>query len=83
MQCKELLALLGEYVDGELSREDYATFEKHLCGCRPCEVVVDNVRQTIAVYRCGHRIELPSALQKQLRRVLRDRWEAKFPSRGG
>jgi len=83
MQCRELLALLGEYVDGELSREDYAIFEKHLCGCSPCEVVVDNVRHTITVYRCGQRVELPSGLQQQLRRVLRDRWEARFSAREG
>ncbi len=80
MKCKELLALLGGYVDGSLPREEYEAFRQHLSGCGPCEVVVDNIRRTISLYKSGHRVELPETLQNRLRSVLRDRWQAKFSS---
>ncbi len=79
MKCEELLALLSEYVDRELDREAYEAFRRHLTGCDPCEIVVDNVRQTITLYKSGQPIDLPEALQQQLRHVLRARWQATFP----
>lgn len=83
MKCKELLAALSDYVNGELDPETYRAFEEHLCGCTPCEVVVDNIRQTITVYRCGQPVELPSEVDHQLHRMLRRRWEALFGKGGG
>lgn len=80
MQCRELLALLSDYVDDDLDREAYEAFREHLADCNPCEVVVDNIRQTITLYKSGRLVELPVELQRQLRRVLRDRWEAEFPT---
>ena len=80
MKCKELLDLMNDYVDGDLDREEFDTFRRHLLGCGPCEVVIDNVRHTIGVYKSGHPVEVPDALQQQLSRVLRERWAAKFPS---
>ena len=52
MKCEELLALLNEYVDGSVDPAICETFEHHLKGCNPCQVVVDNIRQTITLYTC-------------------------------
>lgn len=79
MKCKELLAALGDYLDGELDPEMHDTFRRHLSCCEPCEVVIDNLRKTITVYRCGQQVELPPELHDHLRNVLRKRWEALFP----
>ena len=79
MKCEELLAMLGDYVDGDMDREVYETFRSHMEGCNPCEVVVDNIRHSISLYKCGKTVELPEELQQQLRHVLRKRWEAIFP----
>ena len=78
MKCQELLAALGDYVDGDLDREVYEAFQAHLCGCSTCEVVIDNIRHTIKVYKAGKPVELPAKLQQQLDGVLRARWEAVF-----
>ena len=83
MKCKELLALLSSSVDGSLSREEYEAFRQRLSGCGPCEVVVDNIRRTISLYKSGGRVELPDTLQDRLRGVLRDRWQTKFSSADG
>ena len=50
MKCEELLAMLNEYVDGAVDPAICEEFEKHMAGCNPCQVVVDNIRQTITLY---------------------------------
>ncbi|MBN2475705.1 MAG: zf-HC2 domain-containing protein [Pirellulales bacterium] len=80
MKCEELLAALGDYLDGSLDPEVYESFREHLEGCCPCEVVIDNIRQTITLYKCGQTVELPCELHQHLRHLLRERWEAMFPS---
>ena len=75
MNCDELLKALNEYVDGEVDPGVCAEFERHLAGCNPCQVVVDNIRKTIRLYRDGRPIELPEGLRERLRSVLRERWK--------
>ena len=82
MKCQDLLARLSDYVDGDLDRDVYEAFRAHLDGCTPCEVVIDNIRQTITLYRSGQPANLPGELQGHLRRVLRDEWHKHFPGGG-
>ena len=79
MKCEELLALLNEYVDGTVDPAICTEFEKHLAGCNPCQVVVDNIRQTITLYQQGQPYELPLAFRKQLHAALRQRWKQRHP----
>jgi anti-sigma factor RsiW len=80
MKCEELLKLLGEYVDGTVDPAFCAEFEKHLAGCNPCQVVVDNVRKTITLYKDGRPYELPVEFRDRLHASLRARWKQKHPS---
>ena len=75
MKCEELLALLNEYVDGSVDPAICETFEHHLKGCNPCQVVVDNIRQTITLYRDGVACELPLPIRERLHTSLRKCWE--------
>jgi anti-sigma factor RsiW len=83
MKCEELLAALNEYVDGEIDPGICEAFEEHLKDCNPCQIVIDNIRQTITLVNAGEPVELPIALRERLHRALRDCWKAKFPSAGG
>ncbi len=74
MKCEELLKLLNEYVDGTVDPAICAEFEKHMAGCNPCQVVVDNIRQTITLYRNGQPCELPVEFRRKLHDVLRAHW---------
>lgn len=74
MNCDELLAMLNEYVDGSIDPGVCETFEKHLAGCNPCQVVVDNIRQTITLYKDGQPYELPVAFREKLHAALRQRF---------
>lgn len=80
MNCDELLAALNDYVDGDVDPAICDAFEEHLQDCNPCQIVVDNIRKTITLYREGQRIEMPEQLCAELREVLRDRWQKKFPA---
>ena len=74
MKCEQLLAVLNEYVDGTVDPDLCEEFEKHMAGCHPCQVVVDNIRKTITLYREGQPYDLPLAFRERLHATLRDRW---------
>jgi hypothetical protein len=82
MKCEELLRMLNEYVDGTVDPAICEEFEKHIAGCNPCQVVVDNVRQTITLYRNGQPCELPLQFRERLHKALRQRWKEKHLARG-
>jgi len=75
MKCEELLAMLNEYVDGAIDPAVCKDFEQHMAGCNPCQVVVDNIRQTITLYQEGKPYELPVAFRDRLHSALRQRWK--------
>lgn len=77
MKCQELLSLLNDYVDGTVDPALCAEFERHLAGCNPCQVVVDNIRQTILIYRAGEPWEPPPEFRARLHALLRQRWRQK------
>ena len=74
MKCAELLATLNEYVEGTVDPAICEEFEKHLAGCNPCQVVVDNIRKTITLYKEGKLYELPVEFRQRLHSALRQRW---------
>jgi len=74
MNCEELLKLLNEYVDGGIAPGTCEEFERHLAGCDPCQVVVDNIRRTITLYKDGKPHELPAEFRERLHGQLRRKW---------
>jgi len=81
MKCEDLLARLNEYVDGEIDPAICAEFEKHLAGCDPCQIVIDNIRKTITVYKDGQPYELPVQFRRRLHSILQQNWKRKFETR--
>jgi RNA polymerase sigma-70 factor (ECF subfamily) len=77
MKCEELLAALNQYVDGEIDPGICDSFQHHLRECNPCQIVVDNIRQTIRLYRAEEPFELPPTLHHRLARLLREKWKGK------
>lgn len=73
--CGELLALLNEYVDGGVDPSVCKELESHLAQCNPCQVVVDNVRKTITLYRKDEPCELPAEFRDRLHSALRNSWK--------
>jgi RNA polymerase sigma-70 factor (ECF subfamily) len=77
MQCDELLAALNQYVDGELDPGICNPFQEHLADCNPCQIVVDNIRQTIRLFKAEEQFDLPPTLHQRLARLLREKWKGK------
>jgi anti-sigma factor RsiW len=81
MKCEELLARLNEYVDGAIDPSICEEFEKHLANCSPCEVVIDNIRKTITLFKLGQPYDLPVEFRDRLHKILGERWKEKHGSK--
>ena len=81
MKCEELLNLLNEYVDGTVDPAICEEFEQHMTGCNPCQVLVDNIRQTITLYKNGAPYDLPIPFRTKLHDALREHWQKTHPTR--
>ena len=79
MTCEELLKALNDYVDDDTVIAVCQEFAAHLAGCNPCQVVVDNIRQTIRLYKDGEPYPLPPDCAGRISGVLRAKWRATFP----
>jgi anti-sigma factor RsiW len=75
MKCEEMLKLLNQYVDGTVDPSICEEFERHMAGCNPCQVVVDNIRKTITLYRDGQPYEIPADCRERLHQALRRKWK--------
>lgn len=49
--CRELLAQLSDYIDGELDPMLCRALEQHVDGCIDCRTVVKTLAQTVALYQ--------------------------------
>lgn len=66
-QCKDLLAVLSDYVDGVLTDELCAELERHLSECRNCRIVVDTLRKTIDLVHVSREpASVPEAIRQRL-----------------
>lgn len=79
MKCEELLKMLNEYVDGTVDPAVCEEFEKHMAGCNPCQVVVDNIRHTITLYKNGTPYAMPVSFREKLHESLREKWKQLRP----
>jgi len=78
MKCDELLSAINEYLDGETQSALCEILQEHLADCHSCRLVIDNIRQTITLYRAGEEMSLPPGLHERLCAIMRERWAAKF-----
>lgn len=82
LTCQEVLDQLGEYLDSELQAELAREVDQHLGLCSHCRVEVDTIRQTILVFRCDERIQLPSELERKLHHAMQRAYADGRPREG-
>jgi predicted anti-sigma-YlaC factor YlaD len=69
LNCKDLVELVTNYLEGALSPADRMRFDEHLSGCPYCRIYLDQMRQTIRAL--GHLPDesiSPQALESLLER---------------
>ena len=72
--CKEILALLSDYVDLELPTEACGEVESHLADCPACVEFVESLRNTIALCHAYAPSTLPAPLSERARSELASAW---------
>ena len=73
MRCREIVDLLGDYLDGDLDPETAKALEVHLSDCGPCVSLVNTYRGTITASRKLLVEEIPPELIDRLREFLNKR----------
>jgi anti-sigma factor RsiW len=49
INCRHAVSLIGDYLEGKLSRRDRRRLEHHLAGCDACGAYLEQMRATIAL----------------------------------
>ena len=73
MTCRELIAILDDYLDGTLADDLRADLEDHLANCIPCRAYLATYRKTREIGTPAARVEMPDEMRARLRRFLRDK----------
>lgn len=66
MECKDVLANLSNYVDGDVSSELQTALEEHIAKCRRCRVVFDTTEKTLKIILDVEPFEVPLAVSARL-----------------
>jgi RNA polymerase sigma-70 factor (ECF subfamily) len=70
--CPDVVALLSQNLEGEISAEACARMQEHVDGCAPCRARCDSLKSTLALCRAsGERGTVPAEVQEQVRAALR------------
>lgn len=67
LRCRDVLALLPDFVDGELSSEVLGRVTEHLRGCTTCEKFGAEYGELVGLLRTGHsRVPLDAGVRTRL-----------------
>jgi len=69
-KCRDVFALLSEYLDLELPADACRDMEAHIADCPPCIAFADSLRRTIYLCRGYKPAELPEPLGRSARAEL-------------
>ena len=66
-ECKEVFALLSQYIDRELPPDMCTAIESHMADCLPCEDFLDSLRKSIELCRAMKARHAPGPLPARAR----------------
>lgn len=79
--CRDVLAMLSDYVDFELPPEACGEVESHLAGCPECLEFVESLRKVIALCHVYAPSPLPASLSDRARNELQSAWRRTLAAR--
>ncbi len=83
LECKQLFALLSEYLDEELPPDTCEQIRSHIASCPPCVEFVNSLERSIDLMH-GHRAGVaPGPLPESARTELRETYRRMLAARGG
>ncbi len=73
MNCRELHAVLYEFVDGELAAETKLVIEQHVATCPHCGAYIETYRATVTMTRNLPKPKtVPASMEQRLKKMLSD-----------
>jgi anti-sigma factor RsiW len=69
--CKEVLANISSYLDGELDTTACDAIERHCLGCPRCAALVNGLRETVGLCREAGTMPLPDTVRQRARESVR------------
>jgi anti-sigma factor RsiW len=81
-KCKEIFALLSDYLNLELPADACSAIETHLAGCAPCVAFAESLRKTVELCRRFQPKELPAAIRQPAREQLLEAYRKALAARG-
>ncbi len=72
LTCRELVQLVTDYLEGDLSKRDRRRFERHLRTCKDCPTYVQQMRDTIRLAGVLREDDLRPEIRDELLSVFRD-----------
>ena len=70
MNCRGVLDVLSDYLEGEAGITICKKIEEHLKGCERCRMHIDNMRKIIVLYKKWRTEPIPEDVQLRLKGVL-------------
>ena len=69
--CRDILANISGYLDGELDATACDAIERHAQGCPRCAALVDGLRETVGLCRQAGSVPLPDDVRQRARERVR------------
>jgi len=82
-RCKDVFALLSEYLNLELPADACQEIENHLAGCPPCIEFAESLRKTVELCHRYTPTDLPVPLGKNAREQLLGAYRKMLDTRRG
>lgn len=79
--CAELVTIISDYIDGELSSRDWRALEGHLAECVCCGRLAADLRRSIVLCRAAGATILPAAVRRRARARIAELLQTMTPAR--
>jgi anti-sigma factor RsiW len=73
LQCREVVEVLTDYLDGALPPADRVALEQHLLFCQPCAVFLEQLRASIALTGRIEEEDVPEEVLDRMSQMFRER----------
>jgi anti-sigma factor RsiW len=70
--CIALFEQLSEYIDRELDTPTCKDIEAHIKSCRPCQVCLETLKQTVELCKNIERRQVPETFSLKLKQAIFD-----------
>ena len=72
IKCKEFETLVSDYIDGELSEEQFSYCEHHIGHCSYCRELVQDLESILKIAKTLRNSPIPEGVRYRLRTALRN-----------